>query len=239
MVTKSRYIILVVSIIVFGLFLVGGTYAFLTLNATVTNATYKQDSTCFLIDYSDSVDIDLLPISGYLFQSSTPQGGLHGSVTLKIKDSCYLNGLEAKGTVTLNVGTATNAKLIGDAHCEYADTGEYVGSVINRNGSTYSTVTISSSSTCVTNVNPKRVWKSDDTTPALKYAVYKGNILKAVSTGYVNQTGNINLYTNFDVTNTAQTYNIYIWLDGNEADNSYVNLPFSGYLHASATQVES
>ena len=55
----------------------------------------------------------------------------------------------------------------------------------------------------------------------------------------VGSIGDIDLYTGFSLSHTATTYHIYIWLDGNLADNDYVNLPFSGYIHASATQTES
>lgn len=178
---KSKYLILVFGIISFGFMLVGGTFAFLSFTATVTNAVYNGTTTCFLVDYSSGQ-----AITGTMFQSSTPKGGLTGSVTMNIKSSCNVNGA---GTITLNVGSDTGSILLSEG--------------------------------------------------ALKYAVYDSANVNVLASGAITGTGNKDLYTGFDLSKTATTYHIYVWLDGNIADNDYVNLPFSGYIHASAIQTES
>lgn len=182
---KRKYIILVVGIISLGLLLTGGTYAFLSLTATVANATYNATSTCFIVDYSVTNNDNTLPIDGVLFQSSTPKGGLSGSVTMNINSRCSVTGT---GTISLNVGTATGSKLF------------------EKN--------------------------------ALKYAVYENVNSDPVASGNITKTGEMTLYSNFTLSKTAKDYYIYIWLDGNIADNSYVNIPFSGYIHASGAQTE-
>lgn len=178
---KSKYLILVFGIISFGFMLVGGTFAFLSFAATVTNASYNGTTTCFDLDYSSGQ-----AITGTMFQSSTPQGGLTGSVTMNIKSNCNVNGT---GTITLNVGSETGSLLLSEG--------------------------------------------------ALKYAVYDSANANVLASGAITGTGNKDLYTGFDLSKTATTYHIYVWLDGNIADNDYVNLPFSGYIHASAIQTES
>ena len=182
---NKKYIILVIGIVSLGLLLTGGTYAYLSFTASVTNATYNGTSTCFLVDYGTTVDQSSLPINGYLFQSSTPKGGLLSTVTMNIKSGCSVNG---KGYIYLNVGSATGSKLFQNN--------------------------------------------------ALKYAVYENVNSEPVSSGVISQTGEMTLYGDFTLSETAKNYYIYIWLDGNIADNSYVNIPFSGYIHASATQTE-
>lgn len=182
MIGKKKYMVLIVGLVSLGLLLAGGTYAWLTFNANVENGTYNADSTCFMIDYSAGG-----AITGTLFQSSTPKGGLSGSVTMKIKSSCSASGT---GNIKLNVGTDTSSLLL-----------------------------------------------SDD--GALKYAVYENINSNPVSSGTISSTGDMNLYSNFALagpSEAAKTYYIYVWLDGNIADNDYVNLSFSGNISASATQ---
>lgn len=181
MMGKNKVLILVIGIVMLGLLCVGGTYAFLSFTATVTNASYNGTTTCFLVDYSAGQ-----AITGTMFQSSTPKGGLSGSVTMNIKSSCSVTG---KGTITLNVGSGTSSILLSEG--------------------------------------------------ALKYAVYDSSSTNVLSSGTITSTGNKDLYTGFTLSKTATTYNIYIWLDGNIADNDYVDILFSGYIHASAVQTES
>ena len=183
--SKKSYIILVVSIISFGLLLVGGTYAYLSFTANVTNAVYNGATTCFDIDYDITNDDGTLPITGTLFQSSTPKGGLSGKVTMNIKSNCNIS--EGNGTIKLNVANTTSSLLLSDG--------------------------------------------------ALKYAVYENVNSDPVSEGVISATGDMVIYQNFTVTHDLKSYYIYIWLDGNIADNEYVNLPFDGSISASATQI--
>ena len=178
---RNKYLILVIGIISLGLLLVGGTYAFLSFTATVTNGTYNGTTTCFIVDYAEGD-----AITGTMFQSSTPKGGLSGSVTMNINSSCSISGT---GTIILNVGSDTGSILLSEG--------------------------------------------------ALKYAVYEDVDSDPVASGTITSTGDLNLYSNFTLSKTAKTYYIYVWLDGTIADNDYVDIPFSGYIHATATQIES
>lgn len=109
---KNKYLMLAIAVICFGLLLVGGTYAFVTFTATVTNSKIDATSTCFIIDY-DTGDA----ITGTLFQSSTAQGGLTGTVKLNINEEC---SVAANGTITLNVGTETSSVLLSEGALKYA-----------------------------------------------------------------------------------------------------------------------
>jgi len=177
---KNKYIVLVIGIITFGLLFVGGTYAFLSFTATVNNSTYNGTSNCFLVDYTAGN-----AITGTMFQSSTPKGGLSGSVTMNINSNCGVNGT---GTIKLNVGSNTSSILLSEG--------------------------------------------------ALKYAVYENINSSPVVSGSITSTGNKDLYSGFTLSKTAKTYYIYVWLDGTIADNDYVDVPFSGYIQATATQTE-
>lgn len=204
------------------LLVVGGTYAYIILPVTVTNGNYNAATTCFSIDYSATNDNGTLPITGVLFPSSGPSGGLFGKVAMKVNSSCKVNG---KGTVTLNVTTGSDKlfQTVG-GHCENSKT---LKTMVN-----YTT-----SSNCAAQTNG--LWVTDGN--ALKYAIYNTNSISSstvpLKVGYVNKTGSIVLYNNFDITSTQVNYYIYIWLDGNISDNSYANLSFNGYISASANQI--
>ncbi len=217
----KRNTLLIVLVLVLGLAMAGGTYAWLTINANVSNANYAATSTCFLVDYTDNTQT----LSGTLFPSVGPNKGLSGSVSLKVNSSCLVAG---KGTLYLHVNSGTSTKFgaVVAAHCENPNTLETLPS--------YKT-----SSACTTNGGS---WVT--TGSALKYAVYDNNTFTGnpLAKGYfsnslINSEGS--LYADFDVTHTQKTYYIYLWLDGYVSDNTYTELPFSGYVLARATQTDS
>ncbi len=47
------------------------------------------------------------------------------------------------------------------------------------------------------------------------------------------------VYSDFMVDNTKRDYTIYIWMDGELADNSYASIPFGGEISAKVVQVEN
>lgn len=223
MITYKKNIYLIMGIVVFSLLVVGGTYAYMTLAANVTNGSYVAGTTCFIIDYnSDSTSS--APITGMMFPSSSAGGGLFGQVSLKINSSCNVNGT---GTLYLNV-TSADSTLIKKVsnHCENSQT-------------LHTLKNYTTSSTCT--AQPNGIWVTSGS--ALKYAVYNTNSVTSstvpTSVGYVNKTGSIKIYDNFSITKSVSTYYVYIWLDGNLSDNSYASLPFVGNVSASATQTEN
>lgn len=182
--SKRYYIVLTIAVISLGLLLTGGTYAWLGYNGINVNGNnLNASTTCFLIDYSGDFD------SGLLFPSKTDKGGLSGSVTLSINNSCNVS---ATGNIYLNVGASTSNKYF------------------------------------MSNV--------------LQYSLYASDGTTLLGSGPITTTGDKTLNTNpITLTKTPTTYYVYVWLNGANSvvNNSYLNLPFSGYLHASATQIES
>ncbi len=215
-----KNILLAVTVIMCGLLIAGGTFAYLTATATVNNGTYNTGSTCFVIDYTAGDQM-----TGTLFPSPNASEGLTGSVSMKISSSCTTLG---KGTLYLNIKNTTNTKFddVVAAHCENPNTLETI-----PNAKTSSACSSSGGS-----------WVTNGT--ALKYAIYDSNTYTGtpLAKGYISN-GMIGsetaIYTNFDVTHTLRNYYIAIWLDGYVSDNTYVDLAFSGHIRASASQVES
>lgn len=213
----KKNIILAVSIIMIGLLVVGGTYAYLmSVSINVSNGRYNSTLECFNIDYDNGGSI-----VGTLVPSGTYTGGLSGSLTLGINDSCNVTGI---GKLKLLVGNS-NSILTStvSSHCENS----MLQTIVDSNGA------LIDETSCL--ANSSYTWVTDGT--ALKYAVVNGSSI--LSVGYVNVVnGNIVLYDNFSVSN-AVDYTIYIWLDGNLSDNTYSNLSFDGEISSTVVQVET
>ena len=228
---ENKKIFWVIVVVVMAFLVVGGTYAYLTATVGVNNGNYNYAVECFMIDYDitndgvmNSGSDETTNIEGTLFQSMAPVGGLTGKVSLKLKDECTVTGI---GTLYIHVGNEVSPGLVKtvSSHCED-----------NKVLQTQKDYT--SESAC-TSVFGNR-WVSDGS--ALKYAVYaSGDLTEPLSVGYINTDSigtDLEIYTGFDVDHTQLSFDVYIWLDGYLADNSYISLPFSGYIHALVMQQE-
>lgn len=84
-----------------------------------------------------------------------------------------------------------------------------------------------------TNVGTTSGTSSDILKGALKYTVVSGTTVLA--SGVIDTNSKIVLLDNIDVSSTTPTtYTVYVWLDGEVADNSYANLNYIGYISAEA-----
>lgn len=161
-------------------------------------------------------------ISGTMFPSAGPSKGLKGSVSLKINDTCSVNGY---GTLNLNILSNTSTKFsdVVSAHCENPLTLETLND--------YNT-----SSDCTTNGG---IWVENGT--ALKYVLYEDDNIYGtpLAKGYVTSSmiGSVTqIYDNFLVNSAERTFYIYLWLDGYLSDNTYTNLPFDASISANGVQ---
>lgn len=216
---KRKNIYLAILVIIVGLAIAGGTYAYMTFSATVNNGTYNTGSKCFIVDYTDNTQT----LTGTLFPSVGPSSGIVGSVSLKVNSTCNVNG---KGTLYLHVNSGTSTQLMAssDSHCENPKTLETLKDYTTQ-------------STCVSNSGK---WTNSS---ALKYAIYdnSGATGTPLAVGAFNNSsiGNdVTIYTDFIINSIEKTYYIYVWLDGYISDNSYTDLTFDGYIKASAIQSE-
>lgn len=220
--SKKKMVFLSVGIILAGLLIAGGTYAYLTIAANVKNGNYVGNTTCFSINYDITNADGTLPITGTLLPSANPSGGLVGNLSIGVKSGCSVSGLGNLHLVVSSGGNVLFQKVA--THCENAKTLK-----------TLTQYTTSSACTAVTG----NVWVTNGS--ALKYAIYDNNnptSSQPLSVGYIDRIADINIYNQFSISSTAKTYYIYIWLDGNFADETYLSQPFSGYIYADATQVE-
>ena len=137
--------------------------------------------------------------------------------------------------------------LSGTSGCftiEYVNGTSIGGNIIpssNYTGGKSTTATLSIATNCTTEGEATINLTSNGSTTvnlsgnAVKYAVYNGASL--VSEGII--TGGTQALATVDLTKIATTYTIYVWIDGEIADNSYIGKSYSGYIHVSAVQTES
>ena len=252
---KNKSILLVIAILLVGLSRVGGTYAYLTMTASVTNGNYNTTTTCFNIDYNISNEGSGQDITGTLFPSSGPNSGLSGRVGLKVNSSCSTNGI---GTLKLHINSTTSSSLMTSAssYCQDRKTLEPISGITTESACTTAggrwrgygdaycenTVTLQRMTEYTTQndcTNNDGIWKSGGS--PLKYAVYDNSNATGVplSKGYITST-DINtdktIYDNFIIDSNQAYYYIFIWIDGYLVDNAVNDLPFSGYVKASADQ---
>ena len=217
----KKSILLSLAIIMFGVLVAGGTYAYFTVAFDATNSNIVTSTTCFSVNYTDNTD----QITGTLFPSAGPAKGLVGSITYQANQTCGVNG---RGTFKLIVANGTSNVLTAPVapHCE--------------NKYTLETVKDYNYFDC-TNDQDNLVWVTNGT--ALKYAIFdssqRTHIYKA---GYIDDTfiGTEKIiHSDFSVNATSKSYYLYIWLDGHTTDNTYTNLPFSATSRLEVAQVGS
>lgn len=205
-------VILIVLLVV--VLIVGATFALVSPSIYIVNNVYSYETRCFDIVYNSGEDI-----VGGLNPSRDHTGGLNGSLFIGIQENCNTIGNGSLYLTVLDNGTKSSilTKKVS-AHCE--------------DKSTLKTLTNYNTEEACT-VDSNRIWVTDGT--ALKYAVFVNNDELPSSVGYVDKNGKIGIYNDFIVSELTQ-YSIYIWLDGNLVDNSYMNASFSGNISTEITQ---
>lgn len=77
---------------------------------------------------------------------------------------------------------------------------------------------------------------------ALKYQVIRktATTTELVDDGIITSTEPITLFTDIELSAETQgyTYQVWVWIDVNLADNNYIGAQYSGYISAEAEQVE-
>lgn len=215
---NKKNILIIIAVLMVGLLITGGTYAYLTVAMTVTNGNYATNTHCFGVTYSDDTD----NISGTLFPTGNASGGLSGGISATADATCGLNG---RGTLYLHIDNSTSDQLLStvSGHCEVENTLETLQDY-------------DSSAECTAVSGAK--WVTNGT--ALKYAVFSGSDL--YSSGYItaNDKGTDKvIHEDFSVTTTTKTFDVYVWLDGYLSDDTYLDLPFNGSTKMVVMQTKS
>ncbi len=252
---KKKNIILIIAVFFVGIALAGGTYAYLTSTLNVTNGNYNTITGCFDITYNINNVTSGQDITGTMFPSSGPSGGLSGRVGIKTTNACNINGT---GELKLHINSGTSSSLMSpsQSYCEDRRTLEAMSGVTTEaacdtaggrwrgygdayceNNATLQRLTdYTTQSDCTSNGGS---WKTGGS--PLKYAIYDNASATGtpLSVGRIASTdiGNdITIYENFLINNTQAYYHIFIWMDGYLIGNSDNTASFDGYITASAIQ---
>lgn len=202
----------IIGVIMFALLIVGATYAWLTITANVTNGNYTVKTKNFIINYAGGTDItDTVQTSNATTVNITSASTADASTTdgwLAVTASKTADSAKASDfTIKLHINSNTlTSKALTYAVCK---------------------------GTCPTGVALATVSSGTATC---------GTGVIACNTIAANQSNkDIVLYTDTQTFNedgavSAQTYNIYFWLDAGTIVAADIGKSFSGYIHASATQ---
>ena len=143
---------------------------------------------------------------------------------------------------------SNNTIIQGDTGCftiQYTNGTAISGSLApssDYTGGKSTTATLNINSTCTTDGDATINLVTDSSagtainlaTGAVKYAVYQGTT--EVNSGTVSSA--TQALATFALTKVATTYTVYVWVDGEIADNTFVGKTYSGYISGSAVQVE-
>lgn len=201
----------IIGVIMFALLIVGATYAWLTLSATVTNGNYTIGTKNFIINYvGGSAISSTVQVSGPKISDITSESSASATTDGWLAVTASKEATSAKAsdfTIKLHVNSnALTTKALTYAVCKGACP------------TTVALATVSSgTATCGTGVTAC------------------GTITNGLSNT------DVVLYTdtstfNVDGAVSTTTYNIYFWIDPGTLVAADVNKTFSGYIHASATQ---
>ena len=89
---RKKYLLLVLTFIIVGILMIGGTYAWLSFGASV-NGSVTSNSACFCTNYNyTNADGSSTNIGGNLMQTSVDKNGLSGKVAMSLNTGCnYLS----------------------------------------------------------------------------------------------------------------------------------------------------
>ena len=125
---KKKIIGTIIGVIMFAVLIAGATYAWLTFNATVTNATYNGTTLNYWVDYSKGTDLSDIPI----LTSPTTENASFVKVTAKKPTGSIANNITIKLTTTSN-GVLTKSGAVHYAICKGTCatnfTGAYQGTI--------------------------------------------------------------------------------------------------------------
>lgn len=234
--TKNAKLIgTIIGIIAFVILIAGATYAWFTWRSSSINIS--GTSGCFVIDYGISKEIGATSVAPLKLGTSYSDG-LIAEVTAKINSSC--TGVTGKGTLYLNTNIEGTSPAILKGALKY----HVIASTTKENDVVENPT--------VKNSQAKSSTSDKLTGGGLGSSEIGGTEIGGVEigggdigdatqeqfkTGVITSTGKLAILTNIDLdTLTTRRYTVYVWIDGEIADNTYADATYSGYISLEATQ---
>ena len=208
---KRKFIGTIIGVIMFAALIAGATFAWFTITATTTNGNYTASTKNFIINYTGGKSISKVMVTDNATVANITQETDVGQTDdgwLAVSASKTANSAKASSfAIKLHVNSnALTTKAVTWAICKGACP------------TTVALATVSSgTATCGSGVtNCGTVAAGASNTDITLY----------------NDTSTFNT----DAAVSAQTYNVYVWVDAATTVNADLGKTFSGYIHASATQ---
>ena len=222
---KKKLIGTIIGVVLFAALVAGATYAWLTITFNATNGNYNIATRNFNINYVNGDAIGEVPML------STPTPNTASS--LVVSASRNADSLEAELYLKL---TSTDNAITRSGALNYA--------VCSGNSSDSAKCTdfenVLAKGTIITTATDEDVDKNVDGTQVTRTL----NEQKVDTDGNLvyEDDGTTPVYQGYTVVNTpdAPTYYwIYFWLDPAKVTNAMLEVEYSGYIHASAMQIET
>lgn len=229
---KKKLIGTIIGVVMFAALIAGATYAFLSFTATVTNATYNGTTMNFLVDYTKGTAITQIPqlksstttaVDTPVLTMVTPSE----AASLVVVAKHHNNSEEGYATIkltTTSTGTLTTGGLVNWVICRDPDVeaGDQVDDVCG---------------TSFANATNSGVITAGSTITLLSDAALAVGTSKITPENTGVRNTNYLLYNN-NGTHTDYSYFVYFWVNSTKITNTHINQTYSGYIHASATQLE-
>lgn len=176
-------------------------------------------------------------------QKNLNKYNIRSSIVIAIMITAVLSATYA--FVNLSANSTTSNSVAGCFEVQYTGTpiSNALVSTTNYLEGSHSKVTLSKGTNCKIYTTATIYIHTNTTTTApiaqtqaLKYKVMSGTT--EVSTGLINQTGDKSLAT-VTLTETATTYDVYIWVDSEISDGAYNEKTYSGYIYATSDQTST
>lgn len=211
---RKKLIGTIIGVVAFAALIAGATYAWLSVNASITNGNYAATSKDFVINYAGD---------------SNGVGGV--------------NQIANTEATTANITSASLANVAGDGwvavtasksnNSPKASSFKIKLSISQNTLETDSLLYAVCNGACPTGVALATV---DNGTKTCGTGVTECGIIPGGSEAEVTL---LNDTTTFNTLSSASaTYNVYFWLNSNTISNDDMGANFTGYIHADATQGE-
>ena len=241
----------IIGVTLFAVLIAGATFAWLTFGTTIVATNVNTaNSMNFIVDYTKGTNISDVPMVDSKLVTPAQTSSL---VVVMKKHSNSVDGHGSISLTTTSTGTLTTKGIVRWAICRDTDIETSGGQVDDVCGSLTTTAAFSAkalntgkvtANSTIVLLNDAKLTttkcSADVSTPttctALQATGGSGTQTAALpGTGTGTTTSNVSTL----IPTNGVSYFVYFWLDGETISNNEKNQTYTGYIHASATQLQT
>ena len=219
----------IIGVTMFAALIAGATFAWLTFGVTVGNNVYAGTTVNFLVDYTKGSAVTDVPM-----RDSTIITPADAQV-LTVKAAKHTGS--ADGYVSIKLTTTSDNDLTKSGALRWAIcrsaacSGSFANALNTGKVSAKGTITLLNDAMLASN---KACAAGVVNTAAKK----SGSAAAAQGCSAVSATGTTTTNSSYIINSTAVSYYVYFWLDGESVIDAHKNTSYTGYIEASAQQVQ-